>query len=150
MAIKHELVNHPLYSRWLNMRTRCNNPNFHSYKHYGGRGISICKEWDDFVKFYTWALNNGFDKKLTIDRIDNDGNYEPSNCRWTTRKVQANNKNQRKPGPMKVFCIDNNLLHFQDSICKHLRNGKSEEWIINKYKYASDEALITIKNKYKL
>lgn len=84
-----------LYIMWWDMLNRCNNLQAANYKNYGARGISICHEWFDFITFGNWAINNGFDAKLgrdcTIDRIDNDGNYEPMNCRITTQKVQANN-----------------------------------------------------------
>ena len=77
------------------MKERCNNKNNKSYKNYGGRGIKVCKEWsENFMSFYNWSINNGYKEGLTIDRINNDGNYEPSNCRWITRKEQ--NRNYRK------------------------------------------------------
>ena len=75
------------------MKERCNNPSCRDYRHWGGRGITICDAWNnDFLAFKEWALANGYKDGLTIDRIDNDGNYEPSNCRWTTKKVQSNNR----------------------------------------------------------
>ena len=82
-----------LYAIYSNMRQRCLNEDNRAYKWYGGRGISICLEWlDSFQKFYEWAIENGYSDKLTLDRIDSDGNYEPSNCRWVTIKEQQNNK----------------------------------------------------------
>ncbi|WAX23877.1 HNH endonuclease [Latilactobacillus phage TMW 1.1397 P1] len=79
------------------MKQRCNNPKVKGYKNWGGRGILVCDEWkDSFYSFYLWATNNGYNHGLTIDRIDVDGNYEPSNCRWVTMKVQANNKRNSK------------------------------------------------------
>jgi hypothetical protein len=82
-----------IYNKWCNMKARCNNPNDHHYKYYGGRGITICNEWvNDFQAFEEWALKNGYSDNLELDRIDNNGIYEPKNCRFITKKQNANNK----------------------------------------------------------
>lgn len=81
-----------LFRIWIGMKTRCNNVNDRAYPKYGGRGIRICEEWSDFMKFHDWAIANGYSDSLSIDRINVDGNYEPANCRWATPKKQANNR----------------------------------------------------------
>ena len=82
-----------LYRIWTNMKSRCYNPNASRYERYGGRGIRVCQEWlDDFMNFYNWAMVNGYSDDLSIDRVDTNGNYEPSNCRWGTSKMQNTNK----------------------------------------------------------
>lgn len=78
---------------WQDMKARCYNPSSDSFENYGGRGITVCREWkNDFTAFAVWAIKHGYKQGLSIDRIDNDEGYKPSNCRWATPKQQANNK----------------------------------------------------------
>lgn len=77
---------------WRSARKRCQNPNCKDYPKYGGRGITLCKEWEDFENFYIWALSHGFKHGLTLDRINNNRGYRPDNCRWVGRKGQAYNR----------------------------------------------------------
>ena len=81
-----------LYTAWGNMRGRCSNPNLVEYPRYGGRGITVCTEWNVFTVFRDWALANGYRPDLTLDRIDSDKGYGPENCRWATRATQALNR----------------------------------------------------------
>lgn len=92
---KHGMNETRIYKIFTAMHQRCSNPNNPEYHNYGGRGIRVCNEWtgeSGFVNFYDWALKNGYDCTLTIDRVNNDGNYEPSNCKWSTFIRQQNNK----------------------------------------------------------
>lgn len=82
----------PIYYVWETIIKRCENPRYHAYKDYGHRGITVCAAWHDIDAFEKWAIANGWKKGLDIDRIDNDGNYEPGNCRFVTRKANANNR----------------------------------------------------------
>ncbi len=97
---KHGMVGSRLYKIWDGMKQRCLNENDVSYHYYGGRGVKICDEWLDekvgMLNFKDWSLTNGYNESLTIDRINNNGDYEPSNCRWVDMKVQANNKSINK------------------------------------------------------
>lgn len=107
------IKNHRLYTIWIDMRRRCYNKNRANYVHYGAKGIKVCNEWNkDFKNFQDWALNNGYQDNLTIDRIDVDGNYEPDNCRWVTTFEQNNNMHNnhkieyenKKYNSMSSFC----------------------------------------------
>ena len=89
---KHGKHNNRLYNIWCGMKQRCYYKNHVRYSRYGGRGITVCDEWvNSFKAFYNWAIENGYKEGLSIDRIDNDGNYEPCNCRWVDYKTQYEN-----------------------------------------------------------
>jgi len=89
----HGMNNTRIYHIWENMKQRTMNPSANEYEHYGGRGIKVCDEWIDFKGFYSWVKTTNYndEEKLTLDRIDNDGDYCPNNCRWVTRKKQNRN-----------------------------------------------------------
>ena len=89
----HGMTKTRLYAIWKAMKARCNNPKCKEYKWYGARGIRVCTEWEsDFIAFYEWTKENGYNETLSLDRINVNGNYEPSNCRWVTMKVQERNR----------------------------------------------------------
>jgi len=102
---------HRIYNIWATMKQRCYNPNATKYENYGGRGITICDEWKiDVINFYNWAIANDYSENLSIDRINSNGNYEPSNCRWVTMKVQQNNRrnsHQIKALPLNRQMVEN-------------------------------------------
>lgn len=81
-----------LYNSWRGMKNRCKNPSNNRWQYYGGRGIKVCDEWQQFLPFRDWALKNGYAPDLTIDRIDVDGDYCPENCRWIPPAAQAANR----------------------------------------------------------
>lgn len=100
----HGLCDSRLYGIYSNMKTRCYNKNAESYQYYGGKGVDICEEWtgkNGFLNFYNWAFENGYKDDLSIDRINNSKNYEPTNCRWVTMKQQQNNRTNNR-----IFNVD--------------------------------------------
>lgn len=129
----HGMRSSRIYRTWVHMRDRCYNPNDKRYDRYGGRGIEVCDEWrDSFQSFFEWAMVNGYSDDLTIDRIDVNGNYEPSNCRWVTLKAQASNRSNNH-----FICIDGESLTVtqwlekkmmkKETFYARLRKGWSEE-----------------------
>lgn len=96
LTITHGQSNTRIYNIWAGMKDRCLSSNNPTFKHYGGRGIKICDAWLNFEPFYKWALQNGYHDNLSIERINNNGNYEPNNCEWATQKKQSNNTRRSK------------------------------------------------------
>lgn len=101
-----ESNNNKLYGVWCSMKTRCYNRNSQYYSHYGGRGITVHDSWrNNYIEFKEWAIKNGYQEGLTIDRIDVNGNYCPENCRWVDRSAQANNRRSN------ILCTLNGETH---------------------------------------
>ena len=115
----HGLQNTRIYNIWTCMKNRVFNVKYKRYIDYGGRGITICEEWLDVQNFYNWAITNGYSGELSIDRIDNDGNYCPENCRWTTQTIQCRNKRIYK----------NNTSRYR-GVCYNKGNNKYVAYII--------------------
>lgn len=134
----HGLSGTHLYYVYDNMLRRCYDEKCVRYPRYGGRGISVCKEWlDDRDAFYKWAIKSGYEDGLTIDRIDVDGGYSPGNCRWVTQKVQANNRSTNT-----IICLDG-VSHtiaewsditgiLQGTIYARLKRGLTPDRILSK------------------
>lgn len=120
IKIGKEHSRHPLYSIWYDMKRRCNNKRNKSYSRYGGRGISICEKWnDDFQAFKSWAKKNGWSKDcgLQIDRINNNGNYEPDNCRFVIHRTNCLNRNKFKTNSSGYTGVSKRKHLWYSSIC---------------------------------
>lgn len=140
-----EATKSKLYSIWHGMKCRCNTTSSGSYQRYGAIGVKVCDEWNnDFISFYNWAINNGYQEGLTIDRIDSDGDYEPSNCRWVDYASQANNRKTNVRlyynGESHTIAEWSNLLNISRNV---LYNRKKKGW-------SNEKTLTTpIKTRYK-
>lgn len=131
-----------LYAIWSGMRERCYNPKSASYVYYGARGIIVCNEWKDFTKFRDWAVANGYNDCLTIDRIDNNSGYSPENCRWATAREQANNTRKTR------VLIHNGEAHSVSEWARILGIKQSTlSMRINKYGWSAEKALRKVVTK---
>lgn len=125
-----------LYRTWTDMRNRCNNPNNVHYSRYGGRGIKVCDEWQrSFEVFQAWAIANGYSDNLTIDRIEVNGNYEPTNCRWITMSQQQLNKSNMRlvtvNGETKTIAQWSECTGLKyDTIWRRIKRGKTGAAVI--------------------
>lgn len=120
---KNKMPKGVLYTLWMHMKERCNNPNHRSYERYGGRGISVCDDWsENYDSFYSWCKNNGYKRGLHLDRIDNYGNYSPDNCRFVTPTENSNNKR-------------NNIIVKFEGIKDTLPNTLRRLGVYNSYNY---------------
>jgi hypothetical protein len=128
----------PLYDVWIALKARCLDSNNTNFVHYGGRGITVCDDWLEFVPFQDWALDSGYKKGLSIDRIDNNKGYYPENCRWVSHKV--NNRNKRNnhlvtyKGETKIVTVWAESLNMPPSVLMHR---------LNQYKWSVEKAIET-------
>ncbi len=135
---RHGLSAHPLNVMWCGMKERCMNPNTDNYSWYGGRGITICKEWMEFLPFYQWAIHNGWERGLTIDRIDVNQPYSPDNCRFIPLKKQFRNRRTNKPltvnGETHLQCEWEEMLGLRKKVIAKWRHEHGEEYAIQRLK----------------
>lgn len=128
---KHGLSKTPVYNAWQSMRARCNNPNIKRYEDYGGRGIKVCKRWDEFSKFLE-DMGDRPSANHSIDRIDNNGNYTPKNCRWSLPKAQS--RNRRNNVKLSAFGVTRIIAEWSEIlgiaahvICSRISHGWEPE-----------------------
>ena len=112
--IKHGMRQSRIYKTWRNMKSRCDNPNATYYEYYGGKDIKYCDEWKEFTNFYEWAIKSGYKDNLTIERVDFNGDYKPSNCCWITKSEQ--NKNTSKTLNIEINGITKTLKGWADEV----------------------------------
>lgn len=140
---KHGGSNTKLYNVWRSMRNRCKNPNVPEYHAYGGRGIYVCDEWEDFSVFKEWAIEHGYNEGLTIDRIDVDGPYTPSNCRWLPRdeniRLMATGRHTKTRGLYHAIDPNGNEYVF-DNMTVFAREHNMSRWCLGEVARGNKES----------
>lgn len=142
----HAMAKTRLYRIWSNIKQRCLNQKANHYDAYGGRGITMCDEWlADFMNFYNWAMANGYREDLTIDRIDNNGNYKPNNCRWVTQYEQCRNTRRS------IYITYKGKTQILKDWCTELKlNYQTIRGRINKFNYTPEQAFTKESIVYKV
>lgn len=137
---RHGLYKHPLNTIWQGMKERCTNPNSDNYSWYGQRNISVCPEWLQFMPFYEWAVANGWRHGLTLDRIDQNGDYSPENCRFISHKEQCRNRRSNAPinidGVTHLQCEWEEIAGLRPKIISKWKNRHDEDYAIRRVKEA--------------
>lgn len=145
MKTTHGQCHTRLYRIWFGMLGRCTKESNEAYHNYGGRGITVCDEWRKFEPFYEWSMKNGYTDELTLDRIDVNGNYEPSNCRWATRYEQSRNTRRNV-----VITFNNETKILRDWEIELGMNPGTLEARINDYGWSVEKAFTTpVRNRTK-
>lgn len=151
-----------LYSKLRQMKSRCNHPSNPEYKNYGGRGIKVCDEWNDyrygFLAFYAWSITHGYQKGLSIDRINVNGDYEPNNCRYIPMEEQINNRRStvwiwqdNKPIQLLLYCTQNDISKNKYiSLRKKIIKGKISPMTLKPYSHKTITRYILVDNKIPL
>ena len=139
-----------IYTIWRKMHYRCESEAHPSYSRYGGRGIKVCEEWSSLIVFGKWALENGYAPDLTLDRIDNDGDYSPDNCRWATQEEQMNNTHRGVVvtvcGAKKSFSVRQRKTSWEYRIGLPKVNGQRRS--VSKMGFPTKEAAIEAATEY--
>lgn len=135
-----------IYWAWKAIKQRCNNPKCKAYSNYGGRGIKVCDEWENFSSFLEWALANGYAAGLEIDRVDPNGNYSPNNCRWITCKENINNRRKT------IFLTVNGVTRARTEweTVANISKGTVKSWVYTRGKaYAERRIEDVLRDGYK-
>lgn len=130
-------ANRCIYWAWKSMKQRCQNPKCQAYRNYGARGITVCDEWQQFEPFYEWAVSSGYERGFDIDRINNNGEYSPANCRWVSRRANINNRRKTI-----MLTVDGETMPrtvWEDVL--ELPHGTVKSWVITRGTEYAEERL---------